>query len=226
MQEFPKRPVLFCHALPEVEREQATYVASNLDAMGWQLGDLAASVDLYKWARLNGPQYEDENSRQLLHKWSIIGARAGALHIYGYYQNLQGFNGALSKCPSINNYNKRGLSEARKQFEQAFPDFTRIRLSAAHPGEFSSRPEKMKEHVFTEGIDTNAISSPKGTPVFLEGNLIDGAFTSTIGNKIVSYRPDIETVKILQNITQLLYDTIAPAFDAIKADFLDRQAQH
>ena len=217
---FLDRPTLYSDSLPNEERSEAVFVDRNLMGLDTQAAELASAVELYVWGKAQSDIVATPDDRNMLKTWSQIGARAGALCIYAFFQNLQGVSGALSKCPSLFALCDRNkLGRARKSFDTAFPLAAKARLSAAHPGQFSSTSNKLKAHAVADGLSQSGFQIPSGSTVYIEGCIIDDSFTSTIENRVVSYKVTKESADTLSSISQIMWGAVKPSFDFTKEKF-------
>ena len=212
----PNRPPeLYHEVMPEDEREHGKFVERNLSGLNSLIDDFKAATALTHWAahqsRSQPPMSDDKFT---LGKWSNIGARAGALYLYGFHRTSQALNDALAKCPSIQPYyDRKDLGAAWKAFDAAFPSFADVRRGAAHPGELYNSASKQSDHAVKDGLDIPGfIKAAPGAQVIVDSSLINGAFTCTIDGKAVSYSPGDKAIAALEDVLRQVRRGLEPAF--------------
>jgi hypothetical protein len=223
-----REPCLYHEVLPESERGHAKITDDLIKSFTRIAVDYQSAVNLCQWAahtaRQNAPM---SDQRQMFSTWSEIGARAGAMYLYGFYQTRQDFNASLSKCPSLlPMYDRKELGKAWKMFDAAFPDFAKLRLGAAHPGELFNTPEKAAIHAVTDGLSIPGfIDAEAGATVVIQPSMIAGAFTCTIGGKAVSYSPNEASVGQLVGVINQVWAVMEPAFRRTEAIYRQQLAE-
>lgn len=208
------RKRLSIHALPEQEKEHARFVQHNLFYLENMIDSLSSSIKLYQWASNNAREQKDRSDASLLFAWSLIGARAGALYIYGFHKSSHELNGQLSKCPSLFPLmDRQKFGASMKKFDENFPNFALVRLAAAHPAELYNTPKKVKGHAFNSGIDTESIKIEEGASTIIDGSILEGEFTSTVEGKVVKYLISDVTVNRLQESMDLIWEALDPVIE-------------
>lgn len=218
----PRSLRILASALPEVEREQARFVSRNLDTLDEMAAQLQYATQLFEFgANSTAPL----DQRRIHRNWSMMGAKCGALFIYGFHRTTQALMIALRKSPSLTGLvDRSALKLAWKKFDEYFPNFADIRLNAAHPGELYNSPEKFKEHVSTLAINSSSLTTTESS-FLLDGSVVDGAYTCTIEGKLFSYLPNAATAAKLQDVSDAIWQEFVPAANYTSELLLSKQQQ-
>lgn len=207
---LPDRPTFFHHRmLPEAEQTYAKAAYENMCGMDQRVIALAHSVELHLWAmdkasQIDGRNKADRPLLDRLYSWARIGASAGALEIYSFYELTKQFNNHCAKCPTlVEMTDRKGLKAAWKAFDASFPGFADVRLGAAHPGELNNTPAKKESNYSPSGFESQSVKSAPGAKLIFDGAIVDG--------KHSSYKCDQSAVLALVSVSNKVWEVMAPA---------------
>jgi hypothetical protein len=214
--------------LPDDERESARFVFDNIMGISSASKKVDYCIRLIKFSnekhgelhanfRSGNPfsrpdiattmkQYMDDSS--VYHCWGGVGARHAVMLIYGIWMTMQAINGILKDCPTLMfKMNMPSKKAAQQLFLKSFPDIAKLRLTAAHPGEFAITPKKADHDAVIDGVESSAINVGKGARLLIEGGMMEGDYISTVGGKLVKCKIGQETVDVLDKLNGHIFDT-------------------
>lgn len=143
--------------------------------------------------------------------WTIFAQRVGAMIIYDYQQLAQAIDILMKKVPDWDaRIDKEALKAANKLFDATFPNFAKVRTGAAHAARMTNFPKNTKQNAIEEYDSEIPAISGKVKGLTIIGSSLNGEYTHTIDGKIVSYRLNEDTVRALEEITDLRMKSVAP----------------
>ncbi len=150
-------PLLPIHALPENEREHASFVGQNLNDLSSLCGDLEAAIALFQLNQ-SGANPADQGIGRLKFRWLFMAAREAASATYRFSEAIQALGKNLNKCPTLlGMVDPVAKRAAAKKFDEHFPGVAGVRHSGQHASRLYGTPEDKAKHAIGRGISVNNI---------------------------------------------------------------------
>lgn len=205
---------------PEVEAVPLRFLMSNLYGIDMMVSSLGDAVQLFTYANSSASKLdvsagvEVREQRRMLRNWAIIGAKAGAMYVFGFDKALSEISKNLSQCHSIKDMvDGAVIRSGRKSFREHFPNFEDLRNAAAHPAEFYGTPAKVAKHSSSKEFNSPGFTATNRASYIIDGSIIDGRFSCTVEGQLISYAPNSESVAKLKNSADLIWSAFEPVFD-------------
>lgn len=223
---IPSQPRFLTSLLPAEERDDLIKLSHSCSGLTDKVEELRHAIDLHLWSNqqfhsLDAERGPDggptiaarERWRQhgpRFSAWSDMGARCGAMAIYGFHIIMKRTTTIANRCPTVLlHQDKSARRNATSLFNKYFPDFAGIRTFAAHPGETSE--QDIEKHSITKALEIDGVLSVKeGASIFLEGTMMNGHYTVSYHGRTAAYRVHPETAAALEEVATEYFQSFAP----------------
>ena len=215
-----KPPTKWCKGLDSADKEVSGYVVGLLLMLNYYVRCFEAAVQLFEIAATTQRRASDAFKKdranidaaadlEIVDGWVVIAARDGAMSIYHFGCTMDGLVETMGKAPGLRTKYGRPLKLVRKQFEEAFPSFFKVRHAIAHSAERNKSPEKIEEHSLVGPWKTSRMEFTAAEGVAMSGMLTDvldnRTWSSTWDGQVVSYEISVETLANLVKFRDEIY---------------------
>lgn len=208
-------PNLPYQKLPPEQAAAVRAIGHNLSSMHYFAGLLADAVALADMCDKKRQEFIARHDTSLhgkisqLAKYIMLAGRDGAITIWNFAEAKRITNKLAGRVPIVLEHRDQTRhAEAGRMFEQAFPNYAKIRLAVAHMGDVASTPEKIKAHAGWDG-------DGQGEQPFYSACMQGRYFYSTIDEEVVGYHVIGTTENNLKAVLEAIYRSYAPVESAL-----------
>jgi hypothetical protein len=210
-------PDIYQSLLPQAERDDAHRFSSGLHDLSRWVGSFEAAVALFESAAaLLGPVREREKAvgvgkeEGTVLEWQHIAARDGAMSIYHFGKMFEASRASIGKMPTVLAKHDKMLSrQARKLFEQHFPNFLDIRHAVAHSAELTKDQAAFDKNAFTGSYSGPGLKIEAGAKNNIVMGLTGTTFATTHEGRILTYDITRATLDTLGRVLLTYFSAFA-----------------
>jgi hypothetical protein len=143
----------------------------------------------------------EPTERPMLHSWMLFGTREAAIIIDDFYRSLTAARSLLQKCKDLwVKIERDKLEEARRQFEQLYPEHLDLRNAACHQVDYSAKPHNFEKNSVSGAFNTGGIVVEENQSVMMSANISGNTVTYSGGGILLKLDMTPTVVENLERV--------------------------
>jgi hypothetical protein len=151
-------------------------INGKLSGLENRVKEIKSAVQLFDYCTAQSSAIS--NPFNQFESWTFIAARDMVMSINHFMKELIAANDMAIQLPELREHlDRAAMGKARKEFDEAFPSYAKLRHAVAHAGELAKNLDAFEE---------NAYSGPNISNLMLQNGLINRQYTYTFEGKFIS----------------------------------------